>query len=75
MMVGERTIESYDLSKEVVSDSNQTPITEKIVFPKIEGAIVIAEGAENLSIKEDIIKSVSVVTGLAVHKIQVLGMK
>ena len=72
---GERTIESYDINKEVVSDANQLPITEKIILPKIEGAIVIAKGAENTQVKENIINAVAAATGLAIHKIQVLEMK
>lgn len=72
---GERTIESYDINKEIVSDANQDPITEKIVLPKIEGAIVIAKGAENTTVKENITNAVAAATGLAVHKIQVLEMK
>ena len=42
---GTRIIESYDNSKEVISDSEQNPITEKIILPKIEGAVITAKGA------------------------------
>ena len=59
----------------MVSDSNQNPITEKIVYPKMEGAIIIAKGAENIAVKEKIINAVEAATGLAVHKIQVFEMK
>ena len=72
---GERSIENYDISKEVVADGNQYPITEKVVFPRIEGAIVIAKGAENTVVKDNITNAVSAATGLAVHKIQVLEMR
>lgn len=72
---GTRIIESYDSNKEVISDSSQTPVTEKIVLPKIEGAIVIAKGAGNTAIKENIIHAVEAATGLATHKIQVFEMK
>ena len=72
---GTRIIESYDSSKEVVSDSSQVPITEKIVLPKIEGAVVIAKGAQNTVVKESIIHAVEAATGLATHKIQVFEMK
>lgn len=72
---GIRTIESYDTNKEVISDSTQTPITEKIVLPKIEGAIITAKGASNITVKENIINAVGAATGLAVHKIQVFEMK
>ena len=54
---------------------NKTLITSKSVMPKVEGAIVIAEGAKNINIKTDIIKAVSSVTGLAEYKVQVFEMK
>lgn len=72
---GTRVIESYDSNKEVVSDSSQVPITEKIVLPKIEGAVVIAKGVQNTTVKENIIHAVEAATGLATHKIQVFEMK
>lgn len=72
---GERKIETYDTNKEVVSDSNQTIITEKIMYPKMEGAIIIAKGAQNTTVKENITHAVEAATGLAVHKIQVFEMK
>lgn len=72
---GERNTETFDTTKEVVSDSNQSIITEKIVYPKMEGAIVIAKGAKNTTVKENITQAVEAATGLAVHKIQVFEMK
>ena len=42
---------------------------------KIEGAIVIAEGAENIDVKQKIIQAVETATGLLSHKIQVFEMK
>lgn len=41
---GTRTIETVDENKEIIVDAENNPITEKIIMPKIEGAIVIAEG-------------------------------
>lgn len=72
---GERKIETYDTNKEVISDANQTIITEKIMYPKMEGAIVIAKGAQNTIVKENITHAVEAATGLAVHKIQVFEMR
>lgn len=71
---GTRVIESTDENKEIIVDSENKPITEKVIMPKIEGAIVIAEGGENITIKSNIIQAVSAVTGLATHKIQVFKM-
>ena len=44
---------------------------EKIIMPKVEGAIITAEGAANANIKMNIINAVEAVTGLTVDKIQV----
>lgn len=71
---GSRIIENYDSNKEVVSDENSEPVTEKVVMPKIEGAIVTAEGAGDASVKNNIISAVEAATGLAMHKIQVFEM-
>lgn len=43
-------------------------------MPKIEGAIIIAEGGENIEVKANIIQAVAAVTGLTSHKIQVFKM-
>ena len=74
---GTRKIEETDTSKEIIfEDKNgeQTPITQKVVMPKIEGAIVTAEGAGNINTKTNIIQAVSAATGLATYRIQVFEM-
>lgn len=71
---GTRTIETSDENREIIVDSDNNPITEKVIMPKIEGAIIIAQGGENATIKANIIQAVSAVTGLATHKIQVFKM-
>lgn len=74
---GTRTIEETDTQKEVIyeeNDGEKTPITQKVVQPKIEGAIVTAKGANNATTKTNIIQAVEAITGLATHKIQVFEM-
>ena len=74
---GVRKIEQADTNKEIVyeeKDGKKTPITQKIVMPKIEGAIITAEGAGDPNIKTNIIGAVSAATGLAAYKIQVFQM-
>lgn len=71
---GTRKIEESDVSQEVVyQDENGENViaTQKTVSPKIEGAIITAEGAGNSNIKASIIQAVEAATGLATHKIQV----
>ncbi len=51
----------------------KTPITQSIISPKIEGAIITAQGANNLTVKTNIIQATQAVTGIATHKIQVFA--
>ena len=41
---GTRKIETIDENKEIIMDSSNLPITKQVISPKIEGAIIIAEG-------------------------------
>ena len=74
---GVRKVETTDSQKEIVyqeSDGEKTPIVQKTVEPKIEGAIITAKGASDINIKTSIIQAVEAATGLATHKIQVFEM-
>lgn len=71
---GVRKVEETDSQKEVVyqeQNGNKTPIVQKTVEPKIEGAIITAKGASDINVKTNIIQAVEAATGLATHKIQV----
>lgn len=72
---GSRKQESSNLNKEIVTDGDNNAITQTVMFPKVEGAIVIAEGGGNVTIKSNIIQAVSAVTGLATFKVQVFEMQ
>ena len=75
---GTRTIEETDSQKEIIykeNDGEKTVITQKVVEPQIEGAIITAKGAGNVEVKTSIIQAVEAVTGLATHKIQVFEME
>lgn len=74
---GTRKIQETDSQKDIIYeevDGEKTPITQKIIQPKIEGAIITAKGASNADTKANIIQAVEAVTGLATHKIQVFEM-
>ena len=74
---GIRKIQSTDVQKDIIykeENGEKTPITQKIIQPKVEGAIITAKGANNASTKANIIQAVEAVTGLATHKIQVFEM-
>lgn len=74
---GIRKVETTDSQKEVVyqeENGEKTPIVQKTIEPKIQGAIITAKGASNINIKTSIIQAVEAATGLATHKIQVFEM-
>jgi stage III sporulation protein AG len=75
---GTRKVTETDTKKDVIykeSNGEKEPITQSIISPKIEGAIVTAKGANDANIKAKIIQAVEAVTGLSTHKIQVFEMK
>ena len=72
-----KDVKETESKREIVyTDENgkNTPITEKVTMPVIEGAIVTAQGAGNANVKTSIVSAVEAVTGLAAHKIQVFEM-
>ncbi len=74
---GVRTIDQTDTSKEIIfeeKDGETTPITQKIIMPKVEGVIVTAEGASNPDIKTNIVQAVAAATGISSYRIQVFEM-
>lgn len=74
---GVRTIQQTDTQKDIIyaeDSGSKEPVTQKVINPTIEGAIITAEGAGDTNIKANIIDAVSAVTGLASHKIQVFKM-
>ena len=75
---GVRNVTSTQTQKEVIyseKDGNQEPVTEKVIMPTIEGAIITAQGATNANVKTNIINAVQAATGLSIDKIQVFEME
>lgn len=76
---GKRTTTDTNTQKSAIMQENSSGeksiITQKTISPKIEGAIITAEGGENANVKTQIIQAVEAATGLATHKIQVFKLK
>ena len=75
---GTRTINENSSKKEVVYEENngqRNVLTSSVVTPEIKGAVIVAKGASNANVKNNIIQAVESATGLPTHKIQVLEMK
>ena len=75
---GSRIVSETDSRKEVIykedSSGNQEPVTQSIISPKIEGAIITAQGADNAEVRTSIVEVVEAATGLATKKRQVFKM-
>ena len=74
---GTRKISQTDTDKEIIyeeKNGEKVPITQKVIMPKIEGAVITAEGAGNINVKTNIIQAVSAATGLSTYRIQVFEM-
>ena len=75
--VGTRIVNETTSKKDIIykeTDGVKTPITQSVINPAIEGAIIAAEGAGDANIKTNIIQAVEAVTGIATYKIQVFEM-
>ena len=74
---GKRKIQETYSQKDIIykeENGEKVPITQKVIQPKVEGAIITAKGANNTNVKTNIIQAVEAATGLATHKIQVFEM-
>ena len=75
---GTRKINETTTKKDIVyeeKNGEKTPITKSVISPKIEGAIITAEGANDANVKAKIVSAVEAVTGVGSHKIQVFEMQ
>ena len=74
---GTRTVNENSSKKDIIYEEKngvKTPITQSIINPTIEWAIITAQGATNADVKTNIVQAVEAVTGLATYKIQVFEM-
>lgn len=71
------TVETENQKEVVFTEKSgvKDPVIQKTLMPVIEGAIITAEGANNASVKTDIISAVQAVTGLSIDRIQVFEMQ
>lgn len=57
------------------AEGNETPYVVQRKLPEVSGVVVLAEGAGNVRVKENIIEAVSVLFQLNEHRIKVIKMK
>ncbi|MBQ9279824.1 MAG: hypothetical protein IJ215_02085 [Clostridia bacterium] len=73
---GERKTEQTSTEQSVIyaeNGSNKTPVIQQTMLPEIVGVIVVADGAGNMSVKENLIKAVEATIDVPSHRIQVFA--
>ncbi len=75
---GRRVVTTENVNQTIVTQNNKEgnePILLKSIEPEIRGVIVVAQGAENIKVKESIFTAVKTVLQVAGHKIEVYPKK
>ena len=72
---GTREILKEDMTIQVVTGSEGSLIVLKEIKPMVKGVIVIAQGAEDLSVKEILYEAVKTVLGIPGSKVEVYSSK
>ncbi|OON92789.1 MAG: hypothetical protein ATN33_06625 [Epulopiscium sp. Nele67-Bin001] len=72
---GSRTVLEEDVISSIIITSGNMPYIIRTDMPTVKGVVVVAEGGDNVYIKNTIIESVSSLLDIAVHKVSVLKME
>lgn len=72
---GIREVLKQDLSEQVVTNnsSNNSLVIIKEVKPKVKGVIVVAEGADDIYVKEKLYNAVKTVLGISGNKVEIFS--
>lgn len=70
-----RNIKSDKYQDTTVKINGDEPLILKEISPTIEGVLIVAQGGDNIQIKNSLINATNALLGVEVHKIQVLKMK
>ena len=62
-------------SETEIAFSNNNPEILKEIYPKVKGVIIVAQGGDNVEIKNQLISAVMSLMDLDANKIEVLTMK
>ncbi|ONI37681.1 hypothetical protein AN639_00795 [Candidatus Epulonipiscium fishelsonii] len=71
---GNRVVQEENYANTIIRADDNMPYIIREDMPAVSGALIIAEGADNVAIKNAIIQSVSVLLDIPVHKVSVFKM-
>ncbi|MBO5143307.1 MAG: stage III sporulation protein AG [Clostridia bacterium] len=75
---GTRKTEEVSNEQNIIFNENgnvKTPVLKQTINPQIVGVLVVADGAENINIKENIINAVKAALDVPSHRVQVFARK
>jgi len=55
--------------------NEKTPVIKQTINPKVIGVVVVADGANNMGVKENLIKAVESMLDVSSHRVQVFARK
>ncbi len=62
-------------TRELALSGDETPVILKVMIPQIKGVVVVAEGANDILIKEQLNNAVCTLLGIPEHRVQILKHK
>jgi len=75
---GTRKTEETSQEQSIIFEENgneKNPVIQQMINPEIVGVLVVAEGAGNLQVKENLMKAVEATLNVPSHRIQVFARK
>lgn len=72
---GTRTTTTNRNEKKTIYDMGEVPYVIQELSPTVEGVLVVAQGAGNVSIKKQIQETIEALFGLDAHKISIMKME
>ena len=71
---GRKSLESSE-RRELALSGNDEPVILKVEIPEIKGVVVVAEGADDFLVKQELNNAVCTLLGVPEHRVQILKHK
>ena len=75
---GARKTEEVNNENNIIFNENgnvKTPVIKQTINPKIVGVIIVSEGANNVSVKQNLINALEALLDIPAHRVQIFARK
>ena len=72
---GTRTTTTVQKERQTIFENGEHPLIVQEISPAVEGVLVVAQGAGNVSVKKQIEEVIEALFGLDAHKISIMKME